>query len=88
MVGESLVDKTINSFELHLPGGPLTKMQIRPNRGDKDINLLDAACKDRHTAYIKNADLSSLHQADKVLEENALERVFSEDSRFKEKSFA
>lgn len=94
VVGEGLLDKIINylPFEIHLPGyqycGPGTKLQKRLHRGDKGINLLDAACRDHDIAYSKNKDLKSRHQADKILENKAWERVVSKDSSVGEKSFA
>lgn len=94
IVGEGLINKAINSlpFELHLPGyqycGPGTKLQKRLERGDKGINLLDAACKNHDIAYSENKDLNSRHQADKVLENKAWERVLSKDSSLAEKSYA
>ncbi|GBP06422.1 hypothetical protein EVAR_64676_1 [Eumeta japonica] len=93
-VGEGLLDKTINSlpFELHLPGyqycGPGTKLQKRLKQGDQGINSLDAACKNHDIVYSKNKDLNIRHQADKVLENKAWERVVSKDSSLAEKSFA
>lgn len=94
IAGEGLLDKTINflPFELHLPGyqycGPGTKLQKRLERGDQGINLLDAACKNHDIVYSKNKDLNTRHQADKVLENKAWERVLSENSSLAEKSFA
>lgn len=94
IAGEGLLDKTINflPFEVHLPEyqycGPGTKLQKRLDRGDKGINLLDAACKNHDIAYSKTKDLNIRHQADKVLENRAWERVLSKDSSLAEKSFA
>lgn len=94
IVGEGLIDRTINflPFELHLPGyqycGPGTKLQKRLERGDQGVNLLDAACKNHDIAYSKNKDLNIRHQADKVLENKAWERVLSNNSSLAEKSFA
>lgn len=94
VVGEGLLDKTINAlpFELHLPGyqycGPGTNLQTRLDRGDKGINLLDAACKSHDIAYSKNKELNIRHQADQVLENKAWERVLAKDSSLAEKSFA
>lgn len=83
--GAGLVDKIINSLpiELHLPGyqycGPGTKLQKRLNRGDKGINKLDAAWKEHDIAYSKHKDIHIRHQADKILENKARERVLSKD---------
>lgn len=49
---------------------------------------LDAACKEHDIAYSKSKDIESRHQADKILENKAWERVFSKDSSIPEKSFA
>ncbi|KAI8123408.1 Capsid protein VP1 [Lucilia cuprina] len=94
VIGEGLVDKIINALpiELHLPGyqycGPGTKLQQRLNRGDKGINQLDSACKEHDIAYSKSKDINIRHQADKILENRAWERVLSKDSGLSEKSFA
>lgn len=92
--GKGLLNRVINSLpiELHLPGyqycGPGTKLQKRLNRGDKGINLLDVACKEHDIAYSKNKDINTRHQADKILENKAWERVLAKDSNLAEKSFA
>lgn len=92
--GRGLLNNLINSlpFELHLPGyqycGPGTKLQKRLDRGDKGINPLDAACKNHDIAYSNSKDINSRHQADKILENRAWERVLSKDSNLSEKSFA
>lgn len=94
VTGEGLVDKIINSlpFELHFPSyqycGPGTKLQKRLNRGDKGINLLDAACKNHDIAYSKSTELNIRHQADKILANKAWERVLSKNSNLTEKTFA
>ncbi|KAI8123364.1 hypothetical protein CVS40_5990 [Lucilia cuprina] len=94
VIGEGLVDRIINSLpiELHLPGyqycGPGTKLQQRLSRGDKGINQLDSACKEHDIAYSKSKDINIRHQADKILENRAWERVLSKDSGLSEKSFA
>lgn len=92
--GNGLVNSVINSlpFELHLPGyefcGPGTKLQKRLKRGDKGINTLDAACREHDIAYSKNKEINKRHQADKILENRAWERVLSKDSSIGEKTSA
>lgn len=92
--GKGLLNRAINKlpFELHLPGyqycGPGTKLAKRLARGDPGINELDRACKEHDIAYSKEKDLNRRHQADKVLEEKAWERVKALDSNIGEKSAA
>lgn len=92
--GSGMVDRIINSlpFELHLPGyqycGPGTKVEKRIKRGDKGINPLDAACKEHDIAYTQNKDINKRHQADKILENRAWERVLAKDSSTGEKTNA
>ena len=82
-VGKGLVNKVINSLpvELHLPRyqfcGPGTKLKKHLDRCDNGINLFDAACKNHDIAYSKTNDLNSRHQADKILENKAWERVLA-----------
>lgn len=90
--GNGLVNSVINRLpiELHIPGyqycGPGTKLAKRLKRGDPGINKLDRACKDHDIAYSQNNDnLGARHEADKVLENKALERVFDRDSSAREK---
>lgn len=79
-------------FELHLPGyqfcGPGTKLQKRLSRGDKGINPLDSACREHDISYSKHKDTNSRHQADKILENRAWERVLAKDSNLQEKTHA
>nr|WP_253308888.1 hypothetical protein [Rickettsia endosymbiont of Ceutorhynchus assimilis] len=92
--GKGLLNSAINKlpFELHLPGysycGLGTKLAERLARGDQPINKLDAACKEHDIEYSKNKELHKRHQADKVLENRAWERVKAKDSSFGEKSAA
>ena len=92
--GGGLVNTLINKLpiELHLPGyqfcGPGTKLQKRLQRGDKGINLLDAACREHDIAYSQSTDLSKRHQADQVLAEKAWQRVKALDSNIKERANA
>lgn len=92
--GSGIVDRVINAlpFELHLPGyefcGPGTKLPKRLKRGDKGINLLDAACREHDIAYSENKEIIKRHQADKILENRAWERVLARDSTIGEKTNA
>lgn len=90
--GAGLLNSTINKlpFELHLPGysycGPGTKLAERLARGDQPKNKLDSYCKDHDIAYSKYKDLERRHQADKILENKAWERMKAKDSSLGEKS--
>lgn len=79
-------------FETHVPGyqfcGPGTKLEKRLSRGDSGINLLDSACRDHDIAYLNSSDLNKRHEADKILENRAWERVKAGDSSKKEKVVA
>ena len=81
-------NKLLNSLnaELHIPGGyrfcgPGTKLAERIARGDLPINQLDRACLAHDTVYSKNRDnLEVRHEADSVLEGEALKRVLSKEA--------
>ena len=79
-------------FELHLPGysycGPGTKLEKRLVRGDPPKNKLDSYCRDHNIVYSQTQDLIRRHQADKILENRAWERVKASDSGFGEKTSA
>jgi hypothetical protein len=90
--GGGLVNKILNMKgmpELHIPGysycGPFTKLDERLERGDKGINKLDEACKQHDIAYRDNKDIQLRHEADKILEDEAWKRMFSNDSSIGEK---
>lgn len=91
MIGRGLVNTIINKLpvELHLPGyqfcGPGTKLEKRLERGDKGIDLLDAACKEHDIAYLKSKEITNRHQADRLLAEKAWQRVISKNSGLKER---
>ena len=92
--GGGLLDKAINNlpFELHIPTykfcGPGTRLEERLRRGDEPKNKLDALCRTHDIAYAQHKDLAERHQADKVLEDGAWERVKSADASFGEKAAA
>jgi len=92
--GRGLLNGLINKlpFELHLPKynycGPGTHLAERLERGDIGINKLDEACKEHDIAYSTSTNLADRHQADKVLEDKAWERVRSSDAKFGEKAAA
>lgn len=91
--GAGLLNKIIDKlpFELHVPGyqycGPGTHLQKRLTRGDPGINPLDTACKQHDIAYTdKNSENRSI--ADKVLQKEAMKRVFSKDASMGERATA
>lgn len=90
--GEGVVNSLIDKLpiELHIPTyqycGPGTKLNKRLRRGDPGINALDAACKEHDIAYSKHKDLSSRHEADRILEEAARSRFKAKDSSLGEKA--
>ena len=92
--GAGVLNTVINKlpFELHLPGysycGPGTKLRKRLARGDPPKNKLDSYCRDHDIAYSKTQDLTQRHQADKILENRAWERVKASDSGLGEKTSA
>lgn len=92
--GSGLVNSLINKLpiELHLPGyqycGPGTKLEKRLQRGDRGINPLDQACKEHDIAYSQSSDLKYRHDADRILQERAWNRVKSNDASLGEKTAA
>lgn len=91
--GAGLLNKIIDKlpFELHVPGyqycGPGTHLQKRLTRGDPGINPLDTACKRHDIAYTdKNSENRSI--ADKVLQKEAMKRVFSKNASMGERATA
>lgn len=89
--GGGVFNSFINKLpiELHIPGyqycGPGTKLAKRLTRGDPGINSLDKACKKHDIAYSQNKDLHTRHEADKILEEKAWNRVLDKNSSVGEK---
>jgi len=92
--GGGFLNKLINKlpFEAHLPGynycGPGTRLEERLSKNIPGVNKLDDACKSHDIAYSKSNDLSERRQTDKILEDEAWERVKSKDASFREKSAA
>lgn len=92
--GKGFLNSVINSlpFEVHVPGyqfcGPGTKLKERLARGDKGINPLDSACRTHDIAYENSNNIDIRHKADKLLEEQAWQRVKASDSSLKEKLIA
>lgn len=92
--GEGFIDQAIDKlpFELHVPSyqycGPGTKLSKRLKRGDTGINPLDAACKTHDIAYGQNKDSAERGKADKILQKEALRRVFSKDASIGERATA
>lgn len=93
-IGAGLIDKLIDilPFEAHIPSyqycGPGTKLQKRLARGDPGINRLDAACKKHDIAYDMNSNSDERSVADKALQKEAMERVFSKDASIGERATA
>lgn len=92
--GKGLIDKIIDKLpvELHVPTyqycGPGTHLQKRLERGDPGKNPLDAACKIHDIAYSRYKDSNERSKADKILQSEALRRVFSRDASFGERAVA
>jgi len=92
--GKGLLNTVINRlpFEVHVPGyqfcGPGTNLKKRLSRGDTGINPLDSACRTHDIAYASTKNLDIRHKADKLLEDQAWERVKAGDSSKKEKLVA
>lgn len=83
----TLIDKL--GVELHIPNfqycGPGTRLEERIAKNQEGINPLDAACKQHDIAYAKSSDLTSRHEADKILQQKAKERIHSVNSTLKER---
>lgn len=93
--GRGLLNKVIDLLpvELHIPGGyrycgPGTKLSERLSRGDPGINRLDEACKQHDIAYAKYSDDKSRNIADRILANQAWERVKSSDANLAERAAA
>lgn len=92
--GTGIVDKIIDilPFELHVPSyqycGPGTHLEKRLARGDPGINPLDAACKRHDIEYSKHKKSEERSSADKVLQKEAMKRVFSKDASLAERATA
>lgn len=92
--GKGFVDRIIDKlpFEAHVPGyqycGPGTHLKKRLERGDPGINPLDAACKVHDIAYNQNKDSTERGKADKILQKEAMKRVYSKDATLGERAVA
>lgn len=92
--GGNLVNRIIDKipFELHVPSyqycGPGTKLEHRLARGDPGKNPLDAACKIHDIAYDQYKDTTERNKADKILQNEAVKRVFSKDATLGERAIA
>lgn len=92
--GGKILNRTIDILpvELHLPTfqwcGPGTKVQERLRRGDPGINKLDAACKQHDIAYFQSTDSKRRAEADRILAEQAWQRVKASDASATEKAAA
>ncbi|KAE9532392.1 hypothetical protein AGLY_010015 [Aphis glycines] len=71
--------------ELHWPGynylGPGTKLE----KNKKPINKLDEAARDHDYFYKDHKDTKTRHEADKILEQKAMERFNAPDTNMNEK---
>lgn len=65
--------------------GPGTRLTDRLEKGDVGVNILDEACKQHDIAYHTSSELSTRHEADKVLADKAWERFRSKDASLGEK---
>lgn len=89
--GKGILNSFINNlpFELHSPGynflGPGTNYHLNEEKGILPINKLDEAAKEHDLAYGNNKNLDKRHEADKILEEKAMKRVFAKDASLGEK---
>lgn len=89
--GKGIVNSLINNlpFELHSPGynylGPGTNLHLKEEKEILPINKLDEAAKEHDISYDKYKDLSKRHEADKILEEKAKERIYAKDASLSEK---
>ena len=76
---------------MHIPEyqfcGPGTHLEKRLARGDRDINPLDAACREHDIAYSRSKDLTKRHVDDKIFAENA-EWITAKNSTFGERTVA
>lgn len=89
--GKEILNSFINNlpFELHSPGnhylGPGTNFHLNEEKGVLPINKLDEAAKEHDLAYGNYKSLDKRHEADKILEEKAMRRVFAKDASLSEK---
>lgn len=92
--GAGIIDRAIDllPFELHAPNyqfcGPGTHLEKRIKRGDSGINPLDAACKQHDIEYSKHLKSEERSIADKILQNQAMKRVFSKDASLAERATA
>ncbi|VDO29408.1 unnamed protein product, partial [Brugia timori] len=81
---ENIIDEL--PFEAHWPGyhylGPGTKLKERLKEGDEGINPLDKAAKQHDIAYASSSNINDRLEADKILENQAWNRVTSNDAPF------
>ncbi len=90
--GSGLFNNLLNSLpvEVHLPGnnylGPGINLAKCLSRGDKGINPVDEAAKQHYIFYSQHKGTTSLHIADKELENKAWNRVLAKDSSLGEKA--
>lgn len=93
-VGAGLIDRVIDKlpFEVHVPSyqycGPGTHLEKRLARGDPGINPLDAACKTHDIAYSAHKESSERSKADKLLQMEAIKRIFAKDASLGERAAA
>lgn len=77
-------------FEIHFPGynflGPGTQLEKRLCRGDRPVNLLDAAALQHDLAYSRHKNLNQRHIADEILEKAAWKRATSKNVPLSERA--
>ena len=89
--GEGIINSLIDNlkFEAHLPFyrycGPGTRLKENLAAGVKPLNKLDSHCRDHDIAYSQSSDISKRHEADRILIQQAIERLQSKDSGLYEK---
>lgn len=92
--GKGFIDRVIDKIpiELHVPGyqycGPGTHLKERLARGDPGINPLDSACKTHDIAYSEHKNSSERSKADKILQKEAMKRVFAGNASYGERAVA
>ncbi|WP_185964921.1 hypothetical protein, partial [Klebsiella pneumoniae] len=92
--GSGFINDFINNlpFELHVPGyqflGPGTKINKRIKRGEPGINPLDQAAREHDIYYRDHTNVEERNKADEILEDKAIDRIFSKDASFDERLIA
>ena len=81
MSARRLLNRMINAlpFEQHILGyhfcGLSTRLEKRLDRGDQEINLLDAACRVYDITFLHSNELADRHATDNILAEKTRKRI-------------